>query len=193
MKLIKKIIAFWVKLIALSLATYYIILHKIFRLNYKTTSVMISKWTGYFGILLRRYFYENTLQKCGKNLSVFYGAYIVYPEVEIGDRCTIEEYSIISMCTLGDDVIIAARCSLMSGAHHHDVDDLEHIFSESKSNFKRIILGDNLWIGTHAVIMEDVSSHTAIGAGAVVTKNFPPYSILGGVPAKLIRKRGYHE
>jgi len=38
-----------------------------------------------------------------------------------------------------------------------------------------------------------LSSHTAIGAGAVVTKNFPPYSILGGVPAKLIRKRGYHE
>lgn len=193
MKLIKKVIVFWVKIIALILTTHYIILHKIFRLNYKTTSVMISKWPGKFGILLRRYFYENTLQKCGKNLSVFYGAFIVYQEVEIGDNCTIEEYSIISMCTLGNDVIIAARCSLMSGAHHHDVDDLERTFSESKSGFKRIILGDNLWIGTHTVVMEDVSSHTAIGAGAVVTKNFPPYSILGGVPAKLIRKRGYHE
>jgi len=154
---------------------------------------MTSKWAGYFGILIRQYYYKMTLNQCGQDLKIFYGAYIVYPEVEIGDRCTIEEYSIISMCTIGNDVIIAARCSLMSGAHHHDLDDLEHTFYDSKSNFKRIILGDNLWVGTHSVIMADISSHTAIGAGAVVTKKFSPYSVIGGVPAKLIRKRGTHE
>jgi len=178
------------KLLVMLISSWYAFLYKVLKFKYKTTSMMISKWTGLFGIMIRRNYYEMTLQKCGKDLSVHYGAFIVYPEVEIGDRCTIEEYSIISMCTIGDDVIIAARCSLMSGAHYHDVDDMEHTFYESKSNFKRIFLGDNLWIGTHAVVMEDVASDTAIGAGAVVTKKFPPYSILGGVPARLIRIRG---
>lgn len=183
---IKNIINFSIYPISL----WYVFLYKVLKFKYKTTSMMISKWTGWFGIMIRRNYYEMTLQKCGKDLAVHYGAFIVYPEVEIGDRCAIEEYSIISMCTIGDDVIIAARCSIMSGAHHHDVDDIENTFYESKSSFKRIFLGDNLWIGTHAVIMEDVASHTAIGAGAVVTKKFPPYSILGGVPARLIRRRG---
>lgn len=70
----------------------------------------------------------------------------------------------------------------MSGGKHHDINNT---FYDSKE-----ILGDNLWIGTHSVILEDVNSHTAVAAGSVVTKKFPPYSLIGGVPSKLIRERG---
>lgn len=186
----KKIIKYLIKLFAFFIALYYIFLHKYLKFNYKTVSIMISKWTGYFGIIIREYYYKNTLKFCGKNLRVFYGAYIVYPEVEIGDNCTIEEYSIISLSKIGDNVIIAARCSLMSGGKHHDIDDIENTFYNSKEILKKIELGDNLWIGTHSVILEDVNSHTAIAAGSIVTKKFPMYSLIGGVPSKLIKRRG---
>ncbi len=50
---------------------------------------------------------------------------------------------------------------------------------------------DNVWIGANAVVVPGVRIGTGsiIGAGAVVTKDVEPYSIMGGVPAKLIRKR----
>ena len=119
-----------------------------------------------------------------------YGAYIVYSEVRIGDNCTIEEYSIVSLCTLGNDVVLAARVSIMSGSKHHDIDDLTTTFMKTKSNTKRVIIGNNIWIGTHAVIMEDINSETAVAAGAVVNKKFESFSLIGGIPAKCIRKRG---
>ncbi len=53
------------------------------------------------------------------------------------------------------------------------------------------IIEDDVWIGRNAIIMPGVriGKGSIVGAGAVVTKNVEPYSIVGGVPAKLIRKR----
>lgn len=172
---------------------FYIAIYKIFRVRYSAMATMISTISGRYGMYVRENFYSRTLAKCGKNLQVGFGAFIVYSDVEIGDNCAIEEYAIVSKCTIGNDVIISAKCSIMSGGNHHDVDDLETPFRYSFAEFKRVYLGDNLWIGTHAVIMSDVAPHTVVGAGAVVTKTFEPYSVIGGVPAKLIRKRGRDE
>lgn len=172
---------------------FYIAIYKIFRVRYSAMATMISTISGRYGMYVRENFYSHTLAKCGKNLQVGFGAFIVYSDVEIGDNCAIEEYAIVSKCTIGNDVIISAKCSIMSGGNHHDVDDLETPFRYSLAELKRVYLGDNLWIGTHAVIMSDVAPHTVVGAGAVVTKTFEPYSVIGGVPAKLIRKRGRDE
>jgi len=53
------------------------------------------------------------------------------------------------------------------------------------------VIEDDVWIGRNAVIMPNVKigKGSIIGAGAVVTKNVKAYSVVGGVPAKLIRKR----
>lgn len=182
---IKSIVSFICRLHAI----FYFIAYRLLGLKYKTISIMLSKFPGYYGIILRREFYKRTLKKCGNNLSVFFGAIVVYPEVEIGDDCTIEEYSIVSLCALGNDVIVAARVSIMSGSHHHDINDVNTVFWKSKSYAKKINVGNNVWIGTHSIIMEDISSHSVVGAGSVVTKNFPPYVVIAGIPAKIIRER----
>ena len=56
---------------------------------------------------------------------------------------------------------------------------------------EKIIIEDDVWIGTHAVILAGVTvgAHSVIGAGSVVTKDIPPYSIAVGVPAKVIATR----
>jgi virginiamycin A acetyltransferase len=54
-----------------------------------------------------------------------------------------------------------------------------------------IVIGNDVWIGYEAVILSGVKigDGAIIGARAVVTKDIPPYTIVGGVPAKVIRKR----
>lgn len=64
-------------------------------------------------------------------------------------------------------------------------DNFEHLGN------KKVVIGNDVWIGAHTVILPGVNigNGAIIGAGAVVTKDVPPYAIVGGVPAKIIRYR----
>lgn len=190
---IKKIFDLFVyisSLITFPILLFCILLYKIKFFNYKTLTIILSFIPGKLGNYVRKTFYKLTLKKLGSDFRIDFGSYIVYPDVEIGDRVTIEEYCTISKCKIGNDVIFAAKVSTLSGKNHHYVDDLSKTFYNSGGEIKKIELENNLWIGTHAVILEDVASGTVIGAGAVVTKKFEENSIIAGVPARLIRKRG---
>lgn len=178
-----------VSVFSLVLAQYYIFCVRLGLFPYKTLALKVSTLHGYLGIYVRRYFYQSTLKSCGINLNVFYGAYICYQEVIIGNNCTLEEYVVLSKCTLGDDVVLAAGVSVMSGAHHHDIYDIKTLFRLSEGKMKTVNIGDNVWIGTKAIIMNDISRDSIVGAGAVVTKTVNDMDIVAGVPAKVIGSR----
>lgn len=63
--------------------------------------------------------------------------------------------------------------------------------TDSWDNKGDIVIGNDVWIGYQAIVMQGVTigDGAIIGARAVVTKDIPPYTIVGGVPAKPIRKR----
>ena len=132
----------------------------------------------------------------------------VYAGSEIGKYTYINVGSVIyggvslgRYCSVGRSVEI--------GAAHHPVDYLStHPFQVARSLFmkdpdyasverkawrfhRKTHIGHDVWIGAKACIMSGVTigSGAVIGAGAVVTKDVEPYSIIGGVPAKLIKKR----
>jgi acetyltransferase-like isoleucine patch superfamily enzyme len=50
-------------------------------------------------------------------------------------------------------------------------------------------VGEGAWIGSAAVVMADVGSHSIVGAGAVVTRPLPDFVVAAGVPARVIRSR----
>ncbi|WP_305809728.1 hypothetical protein [Photobacterium kishitanii] len=103
-----------ISLIARFVAWYYIISYFLNK-NYKLITLRISDIDGYIGFEIRRFFYNKTLKTSALDLRVHKGAYFVYPNVSVGRRCSIEENTVISLCDIGDDVIIAANVSLMSG------------------------------------------------------------------------------
>ena len=66
---------------------------------------------------------------------------------------------------------------------------LEH--TQGAYEEKEVIIGNDVWIGTRVIILPGVKigDHSIIASGAVVTKSFDEYSVIGGVPAKLLKRR----
>lgn len=86
---------------------------------------------------------------------------------------------------IGDDVQIGPRCQFETLNHtlHYEKN------KQRKSHYKPIIVENNAWIGARAIILQGVTvgEGSIVAAGAVVTKNVPPNTVVGGVPAKHIK------
>ena len=108
--------------------------------------------------------------------------------ISIGDNSGIGDYAYVSgtLC-IGDNVMIAPNCVFIGMDHVFDKKTLEHTGAVNKP----IALGNNVWLGYGVKVLAGVKigDYSIVGAGAVVTKDVEPYSIVGGVPARLIRKR----
>ena len=133
-----------------------------------------------------------------------------YRRFFLGDHSIIESYSCINNA-VGDVVIgdytrigihntiigpvcIGSHVNLAQGitvtALNHNFEDKEKRIDEQGITTKPVIIGDDVWIGANAVILPGVTigKHCVVAAGAVVTKDVPDNTIVGGVPAKEIKK-----
>jgi galactoside O-acetyltransferase len=90
---------------------------------------------------------------------------------------------------IGNDCAIAPNCVLRASNHRFEASDIPMI--KQGHSYGEIILKDDIWIASNCVITANttIGRGSVIGAGSVVTKDVPAYSIMGGVPATLIRKR----
>lgn len=90
---------------------------------------------------------------------------------------------------IGNDVMIGQ--SVRFHAQNHIITSTDVIMSKQGTTQKGIKVGNDCWIGSGSVILDGITigSGSVIGANAVVTKNIPPYSVVGGVPAKVIKRR----
>ena len=110
--------------------------------------------------------------------------------VTLGDDCTINPFATLrGPITGGNGVRIGAYACLV-GFNHGFADPDTPIFRQPHTS-KGIVLGDDIWIGAHATIVDGVKvgSHSIVAAGAVVTKDVPSFAIVGGNPARVIRLR----
>ena len=99
-------------------------------------------------------------------------------------------------CSIARDV-----CFLLGGEHSKKTITMFSInerilhkkrtFAKAHDSQKNIVIGDDCWIGTNVLIFHGVKigQGAIVAAGAVVTKDVPPYAIVGGVPAKVIKYR----
>ncbi len=90
---------------------------------------------------------------------------------------------------LGKNIQIAAYSYLNGGTH--DFSKLEIPVLEQERSGRGIIVEDNVWLAANAKILDGVvvGRDSIVGAGAVVNQDVAPFSIVGGVPARLIRTR----
>lgn len=140
-----------------------------------------------------------------------FGRYVEIGEQNYLDQVTIDDYSYTGQFCFMQSTRIAKFTSIAAmvriGPTNHPVErPAQHIFTYNGSGYgfpdtdtaflkkrKQIetVIGNDVWIGHGAVVQAGVTvgDGAVIGSSAVVTKDVPPYTIVGGVPAKIIRER----
>jgi maltose O-acetyltransferase len=95
-----------------------------------------------------------------------------------------------SKISIGNYVMIAHNVMIIGGNHNIERTDIPMMF-QGEGKQGNIIIEDDVWIGAGAIILTGVTigEGSVIGAGSIVTKSIPPYSIAVGNPAIVIKKR----
>lgn len=143
--------------------------------------------------------YKHSMKYCGKNvyLRPMSSDLKGLSNMSIGERSSIPKgstfYCTKAPLTIGKNVIFGPRPTIITGDHRVNVIGKYIIDNHDKlpENDLPVIIEDDVWTGANVTILKGVTigRGTIIAAGAVVTKSCPPYSIIGGVPAKIIKYR----
>jgi len=125
------------------------------------------------------------------NRNVYVGGF--GPALNIGDRTQLNRGVCVDGrggVSIGTDVLIGPGAQLIS--YQHKFSDRNKTINTQGFSVAPIIVEDDVWIGANAVLVSGVTigKGSVVGAGAVVTRSFPPYSIIAGVPARTIGTRG---
>lgn len=146
-------------------------------------------------------FYKHAMKHCGKGVylrptcSDFKGLW----NLSVGEGTSIPKGSVLyctkAPLTIGKKVIFGPRPTIITGDHRTDLIGryIIDITDNDKlpENDAPVVIEDDVWCGANVTILKGVTigRGSVVAAGAVVTKPFPPYSIIGGVPAKLLKMR----
>lgn len=118
----------------------------------------------------------------------------IYPSVSIGDYSVVNGNSYIFSGVIGKYCSIGYNVQISPPEHPIEWVSTSQLFYKKKK-WKEIInptiIGNDVWVGSNSVILSGVKIGTGavIAAGAVVTKNVAPYTIVGGVPARPLKTR----
>ena len=109
---------------------------------------------------------------------------------EVGSRCVILHESYINTTReviIGDNVGIGGRCMLFTHG------TWQNIFRGYPVDFGEIVIEDDAWLPWHVTVLPNVviGKGATLGAGALVTKDIPPFSLAVGAPARVIKTEGY--
>jgi len=172
---------------------------------------------GIFGCRLRYLTYKKQFKACGKHISIPAGVFFrrfknislgenvgfgffnhIYAgkdgKVSIKDNVFLNSNVMINAdiggeIVIGSNVLIAPNVVIRASGHNYDKGDIPIKNQGHKTG--KIIIKEDVWVGSNAVILPNVTigKGAVIGAGAVVTKDVNDFEIVGGVPAKKIGSR----
>lgn len=135
---------------------------------------------------------KHIIKQCGKITTVNRHAYFgTGKDMIMGDFSGLgADCMIPNNIVIGKYVMMAPRVFIADNNHVHERTDIPMCF-QGKTNNKITVIEDDVWIGTSVIITPGhrIGNGSILAAGAVITKDVEPYTIMGGNPAKLIKVR----
>lgn len=144
-----------------------------------------------------RFFLIRKFRKCGQNVKFYAFDFFSFDTIEIGDDVYIGRGAKISAAhatiRIGSKVMFGPNVLIRGGNHNTEVIGKYMFDVKEKRDFddEDIFISDDVWVGGNSTILKGVKigRGSILAGGAVLTKSFPPYSVIGGVPAKVIKYR----
>jgi maltose O-acetyltransferase len=151
---------------------------------------LCNEWVSKIPIRrLRLWFYRKAMRfNIGRNASIFMNCTFYCAEgLTLGENCVINARSILDSrggLTIGNKVGISQHVIILTADH-----DFNSPFGEGRE--RRVVINDYVWIGTRAMVLPGVTigRGAVIAAGAVVTRDVSDFSIVAGIPARVIGER----
>ncbi len=116
------------------------------------------------------------------------------PSITIGDNCNINEFNHITACrqiSIGDNLLTGRYVYISDNSHGSSKYEEQMLHPHKRPLYVKgpVIIGNNVWICEHACILSGVTigDGAIIAANAVVTHDVPPYCVVAGVPAKVVK------
>lgn len=166
----------------LSTASYYLLAQYLPNSNVPGGKI----FSAFRALLLRRFG-----GKIGREITlesrVYFGS---GKDIEIGSRVHINEECWIRNARIGSAVMIAPRVMILISGHNTERTDVP-MMDQGPRLYPQTVIEDDVWIGAQALILPGVriGQGAIVAAGAVVTKDVEPYAVVGGNPARLIKRR----
>lgn len=162
------------------------ILYKVIATHLPQSYSKFNKISHYLRVLSAKLI----LDKCGKKIAIGRKA-IFSKNIVIGNNSGIgEKCEILGKCTIGDNVLMAPECIIYT-RNHNFMDKNELIVNQGVTEEFPVVIGNDVWIGRRVIILPGVNigNGAIIAAGSVVTKDVPPYTLVGGNPSKIIKEQ----
>lgn len=131
------------------------------------------------------------LRFCPEDSTFTYETISLGHDVHIGQRAMF--MAVKSTITIGDQVMFAPSVTIIGGNHNVSVlgQYMYSVREKRTCDDEPVVISDDVWVGCNVTILKGVTigRGSVVAAGAVVTKSCPPYAIIAGSPARLIRWR----
>jgi len=141
---------------------------------------------------LRRWITKALFRRAGGNINIEKGAYFGDgSQIEIGDNSGIGvNCRACGPIKIGDNVMMGPEVIILTISHKYDRLDVP-MLEQGHNSPEPVSIGDDVWIGTRAIILPGISigKGAIIGAASIVTKDVPEYAVVCGNPAKVIKYR----
>ncbi len=153
---------------------------------------LVRGFPGFLGVALRYAVYKMLFKRLDGFAFVYAGARLDHVRgIEAGRAFSVNSGAFVSGrggLTIGNGVLVGPNAVIVTTDHSFVGD---RPISEQGHLSKPVVIGDDVWIGANATILAGVTlaTGTVVAAGAVVGKDTEPYSIVGGVPARILGHR----
>jgi len=159
---------------------------------------IVKRWhPDLVGDKIRSAYYKNRFFSFGKDSLIREGCCVYHPHlIQLGERSSVGRYTELNpgpgetpCLIIGDDTWIGPYCFFRTASHKFDDPDV--LFIKQGHEEKKVILGNDIYTGAKCIFLggAEVGDHCVIAAGSVVSTKIPSYSVVGGNPARVIRKR----